>query len=37
VARSPEYAAALDRGVEVMRKNGRLAEILKKYGIDDWE
>lgn len=37
LSRSPEYAAALDRGVEMLRENGRLAAILKKYDIDDWE
>ena len=37
LSRSHEYAAALDRGVEMLRENGRLAAILKKYGIDDWE
>ncbi|MFV0350399.1 MAG: substrate-binding periplasmic protein [Halodesulfovibrio sp.] len=35
--RSPSYATALDKGLETLRKTGRLSAILHKYNIDDWE
>lgn len=34
---SPTYAAALAEGMEILRENGRLAEILARYGISDWK
>lgn len=35
--KAAEYAALLDKGIEEMRASGKLAEILKKYGIKDWK
>lgn len=35
--RSREYARTLSEGVEKLRKTGRLAKILKAYGLEDWE
>ncbi len=37
VAKSPEYAALLDRGVEDLRASGALDEIMARYGLEDWE
>ncbi|HYE52525.1 MAG TPA: transporter substrate-binding domain-containing protein [Azospirillaceae bacterium] len=34
--KAKELAAALDAGVKEMRKSGKLAEILKRYGLKDW-
>jgi len=34
---SKEYAKILDEGMIKLRKSGRLAEILKKYSLKDWE
>lgn len=31
-----EYAKRLEEGVETLRKSGKLAEILRKYGLKDW-
>lgn len=33
---APATAAALDQGLEALRANGRLAEILSRYGVRDW-
>ena len=33
---SVKYAKILDEGVQELRKNGKLKEILKKYGLNDW-
>lgn len=35
--KSKEYAQIISDGVEEMRKNGKLKEILKKYGLEDWK
>lgn len=35
--RSREYARTLSEGVEKLRRSGRLASILKAYGLKDWE
>lgn len=35
--RSADYARMLDQGVAELRASGRLAEILKRYGLTDWE
>ena len=32
-----QYADWIDLEIDAMRKSGRLAEILKPYGIDDWQ
>jgi polar amino acid transport system substrate-binding protein len=34
---SAAYAEALGNGVDALRASGRLAEILKKYGLSDWK
>jgi len=34
--RSAEYAKALSDGMTRLRANGKLAEILSKYGLNDW-
>lgn len=34
--RSREWAALLDRGIAELRANGRLAQILASYGLEDW-
>lgn len=36
-AESKELAAQLEAGMEQLRESGRLAEILKKYGLSDWQ
>lgn len=33
---SEQYATDLDNGVKTLRKTGRLAYILEKYGLEDW-
>jgi len=35
--KSKEFVKILSDGTEELRKNGRLKEILKKYGLEDWE
>ena len=35
--KSQDYADALDSGIQKLRKSGRLKEILKKYGLKDWQ
>ena len=35
--KSKEYVELLDKGVEEMRKSGKLATILAKYGVKDWQ
>jgi len=35
--KSKEYAKILSDGVQELRENGKLKEILAKYDIDDWE
>ncbi len=35
--RSRQYADDLDRGVRMLREQGRLQMILDKYGLEDWE
>jgi polar amino acid transport system substrate-binding protein len=35
--RSPAYAALLSEGVVRLRASGRLAAILARYGLADWE
>ncbi|HAX92250.1 MAG TPA: hypothetical protein DCY07_08650 [Rhodospirillaceae bacterium] len=35
--KSKEYVELLDKGVEEMRKSGKLATILSKYGVKDWQ
>lgn len=35
--KSKEYTALLDKGMDEMRKSGKLAEILGKYGLKDWK
>lgn len=35
--RSGEYAAILTRGMHELRASGRLAEILARYGLSDWQ
>jgi polar amino acid transport system substrate-binding protein len=37
VPEAEAYAALLDRGVAELRASGRLAEILVRYGLSDWE
>jgi polar amino acid transport system substrate-binding protein len=34
---SKTYAKQYDAGIEALRKTGKLAEILNKYGVEDWE
>jgi len=34
---SPRIAGLLDAGIEELRRSGRLAEILARYGVADWE
>jgi len=31
------YAALLDQGIQAMRQDGRLAAILNRYGLKDWD
>ena len=33
---SQKYADALDKGLDLISKNGKLKEILDKYGLEDW-
>lgn len=35
--KSKEYAKLIDEGIREMRKNGKLKEILSKYGLSDWK
>ncbi len=35
--RSAQYARTLSYGIDLMRKNGKLKEILDRYGISDWK
>jgi polar amino acid transport system substrate-binding protein len=35
--RSGEYARMLSRGMDALRKSGRLEAILKRYGVRDWK
>lgn len=35
--RSAQYARTLSYGINLMRKNGKLKEILDRYGISDWK
>lgn len=35
--KSQEYSALLDKGIAQLRASGRLAQILKKYGLEDWQ
>lgn len=35
--KSKDYAALLDKGLDEMRKSGKLATILAKYGVKDWK
>jgi len=36
ISSSKKYAAILDEGIKRLRKEGRLAEILGKYNLEDW-
>lgn len=35
--KSPEYAAFFSAGIKKLRNSGKLADILKKYGLKDWQ
>jgi polar amino acid transport system substrate-binding protein len=37
IKESESYAAILSTGIETLRKNGELAKILHKYGLQDWK